>query len=72
MSSPAVPERFEVLETLSTTDAVVLLRARDSLLDREVVLKLPGEGMKGHPSAEGRVLRGRLLHGRIHFIQLAP
>ncbi|MDP6929367.1 MAG: protein kinase, partial [Planctomycetota bacterium] len=57
MSSPAVPERFEVLETLSTTDAVVLLRARDSLLDREVVLKLPGEGMKGHPSAEGRVLR---------------
>jgi len=40
------PYRFEVLEELASSEAEVLFRARDRLLDREVVLKAPGPGLE--------------------------
>ena len=47
MDGPHVPERFEVLETMFENEREVALRARDTKLEREVVLKMPGSGMQG-------------------------
>ena len=45
MAAVHVPERFEVLAEISATRAEVLLRARDRMLQREVLLKCPGPGL---------------------------
>ncbi len=41
MSDPTITTRFDVLETESS-DTEILMRARDRVLGREVILKLPG------------------------------
>lgn len=46
LSSIEFPPRFEILEELASSEAEVLFRARDTLLDREVVLKAPGPGLE--------------------------
>jgi hypothetical protein len=45
LTSHRVPERFQVLAELYADEAEVVLRARDAVLDREVVLKVPGPGL---------------------------
>jgi hypothetical protein len=42
MPEPPLPERFQALEELARTECEVLLRARDRLLQREVVISRPG------------------------------
>ncbi len=46
MPLPQVPDRFQVLEELARGETGTLLRARDKLLQREVVLKLPPDALR--------------------------
>ncbi len=41
MSEPVIPDRFEVLEEIAHGDSEILLRARDRVLQREVILRRP-------------------------------
>jgi|GEM_PF-2651158 len=41
MTDSRIPERFEVLDELAHGEGEILLRARDTFLQREVVLRLP-------------------------------
>lgn len=54
MESGAIPDRFTVLEEIAHTDSEILLRARDTVLEREVVLKLPGAGARKHILGKSR------------------
>lgn len=59
MAQPKIPERFEILETITSDDEEILLRVRDRTLLREVILKLPGPGLAA--LLEGSDDRGRAL-----------
>lgn len=55
-----VPDRFQILEVLEEGPVQSLLRARDSLLEREVLLKIPGPELTAQftaPGSKTRVLR---------------
>lgn len=45
MTRLPIPERFEILEQVTETAGELVLRARDRVLLREVLLKLPGPGL---------------------------
>jgi len=45
MAEPKLPRRFQVLEELARSDAEIVLRARDDLLQREVVISRPNPGL---------------------------
>lgn len=45
MSESSLSQRFDVISELHADGAEVLLRARDSVLHREVILKCPGPGL---------------------------
>lgn len=47
MTDTSLPERFQVLEEICRSDAEVLLRARDHLLQREVVISRPSPSLSG-------------------------
>ena len=47
MPETSLPERFQVLEEICRSEAEVLLRARDKLLQREVVISRPAPGLGG-------------------------
>lgn len=71
---PAIPERFAFLEELGCVLGARLVRATDTLLQREVVLKLvPNDSASagGDPQAVSRVLRearalARIDHPAVH------
>jgi hypothetical protein len=46
MSEPPIPERFQVREEIQRTATDLRLRARDTLLEREVVLELAGPALQ--------------------------
>jgi serine/threonine-protein kinase len=52
MPRVSIPERFRVLGEIASSEAELLFRARDRVLQREVFLKCPGPGL-------GRVFRDR-------------
>src|SRR5689334_5293183 len=52
MPLPRVSDRFQILEELARCETGTLLRARDQLLQREVVLKLPPEGARADGGSE--------------------
>jgi len=54
MSLPRVPDRFQILEELARCETGTLLRARDKLLQREVVLKLPPDGLRADLGSEAQ------------------
>ncbi|MBL8860506.1 MAG: caspase family protein [Planctomycetes bacterium] len=55
MSDPRIPDRFEVYDELAHGAGEILLRARDTLLQREVVLRLPAPELANTwPNADAR------------------
>lgn len=70
MEAGRIPARFEVLEEFSSNECEILLRARDTALDREVVLKLPGPGARRHILGKSRertrVLREARALAKVH------
>lgn len=63
MNGPALPSRFQVLETLVAPDAAGLWRARDVLLGREVLVKRPlaHEGLDEDAERERTLREARAL-----------
>jgi serine/threonine-protein kinase len=45
MQHASIPDRFEVLDEIAHGEGEVLLRARDTLLQREVILRRPAPGL---------------------------
>ncbi len=61
MPLPRLPDRFQPLEELARGETGVLVRARDKLLQREVVLKLPPESTQPVAENERELREARAL-----------
>lgn len=71
---PNVPDRFEILEVLADTPLARILRANDSVLQREVMIKLPATRASATWSAKekDRLLREARAVAKIHHENIAP